>query len=175
MLRHSTVEDVVKHLDMHWNTIEEIYVWSFKKRKLRHLRYLGVDEIAVKKGRNYLTVVVDLETGHIVLIAEGRTASSLEDLLKKLKRVKAQIKAITMDMWPAYISAIMKYYSSDIIVFDRFHIISECNIMIDELRRKEAHTPELTEKNVFKGIRYLLLKGQEAIENDYKARYRLHR
>ena len=80
-----------------------------------------------------------------------------------------------MDMWQAYISTTMKYYPLDVIVFDRFHIISECNKMIDELRRKEAQTAELTEKKVFKGVRYLLLKGQESIENDYKARYRLHR
>jgi len=179
LLMHSTVEDVAKHLGMHWNTIKEIHVLAlkrrYKKRKLRHLKYLGVDEIAVKKGHNYLTVVVDLETGHVVWVAEGRTASSLGDFLKKLKRVKAQIKAIAMDMWPAYISATMKYYPLDVIVFDRFHIISECNKMIDELRRKEAQTAELTEKNVFKGVRYLLLKGQESIENDYKAQHRLHR
>ena len=179
LLRHSTVLDVVEHLSMHWNTVKEIHVLAlttkFKKRKLRHLRYIGVDEIAVKKGHNYLTVVADLETGHVVWVAEGRTASSLEEFLKKLKRVKAQIKAIAMDMWPAYISAAMKYYTSDVIVFDRFHIISECNKMIDELRRKEAQTAELTEKKVFKGVRYLLLKGQESIENDYKARHRLHR
>ena len=179
LLRHSTVLDVAEHLGMHWNTVKEIHVLAltkkFKKRKLRHLRYIGVDEIAVKKGHNYLTVVVDLETGHVVWVAEGRTAASLEEFLKKLKRVKAQIKAIAMDMWPAYISAAMKYYQSDVIVFDRFHIISECNKMIDELRRKEAQTAELTEKKVFKGVRYLLLKGQESIENDYKARYRLHR
>ena len=179
LLRHSTVLDVAEHLGMHWNTVKEIHVLAltkkFKKRKLRHLRYIGVDEIAVKKGHNYLTVVADLETGHVVWVAEGRTASSLEEFLKKLKRVKAQIKAIAMDMWPAYISAAMKYYPSDVIVFDRFHIISECNKMIDELRRKEAQTAELTEKKVFKGVRYLLLKGQESIENDYKARHRLHR
>ncbi len=179
LLKHSTVEDVAKHLGMHWNTIKDIHVRALtkklKKRKLRHLQYLGVDEIAVKKGHNYLTVVVDLLTGQVVWVAEGRKASSLEDFLKKLKRVKAQIKAIAMDMWPAYISAAKKYYPLDVIVFDRFHIISECNKMIDELRRKEAHSAELTEKDVFKGVRYLLLKGHESIENDYQAQYRLHR
>ena len=137
LLKHSTVEDVAEQLGLHWNTVKEIHVWSltrkFKTRKLRHVKYLGVDEIAVKKGHKYLTVVVDLETGHVVWVAEGRTASSLEEFLKKLKRIKAQIQAIAMDMWPAYISAAMKYYSSDVIVFDRFHIISECNKMIDEL------------------------------------------
>ncbi|HUT62835.1 MAG TPA: hypothetical protein VMZ04_02650, partial [Anaerolineae bacterium] len=38
-----------------------------------------------------------------------------------------------------------------------------CNNM-QEQRRKEAQTAELTEKHVFKGVRYLLLKGQESIE-----------
>ncbi len=94
---------------------------------------------------------------------------------RKLKRANAKIEAITMDMWPAYIKATLNYYSYDIIVFDRYHIISDCNKMIDELRRKEAQTAEKTEKNVYTGVRYLLLKGQEKIENDYKAKYRLNR
>jgi transposase len=179
LLEHSTVEDVAEHLGMHWNTIKEIHVLAltkkFTNRKLKHLRYLGVDEVAVKKGHNYLTVVVDLETGQVVWVAEGRTALSLGDFLKKLKKIKAPIRAIAMDMWPAYISATMKYYPLDVIVFDKFHIISECNKMIDELRRKEAQTAALTEKTVFKGIRYLLLKGKETIENNDKAQHRLHR
>ena len=35
-------------------------------------------------------------------------------LTRKLKRIQAQIKAIAMDMWPAYISATMKYYPSNV-------------------------------------------------------------
>ena len=80
-----------------------------------------------------------------------------------------------MDMWPAYIKETLNYYSYYVIVFDRYHIISDCNKMIDELRRKEAQTAEITEKNVFTVVRYLILKGQEKIENDYRAKYRLNR
>ena len=99
-----------------------------------------------------------------------RKSSSLEPFYRKLKCAKAKIEAIALDMWPAYIKATLNYYSYNVIVFDRYHIISECNKMIDELRRKEAQVAELTEKNVFKGVRYLLLKGQEKIENDYRAK-----
>jgi transposase len=179
LLRFTTIEDVSKHLGMSWDTVKEIHVWAlkkkFKKRKIKHLKHLGIDEIAVKKGHNYLTVVVDPDTGQVVWVAEGRKASSLEEFFKKLKQVHAPIEAIAIDMWPSYIKAVLKYYSYDVLVFDRYHIISECNKMIDELRRKEAQSVEKTEKNVFKGVRYLLLKGQEKIENDYKAQYRLNR
>jgi transposase len=179
LLRFATIEDVSKHLGMSWDTIKEIHVGALrkkvKKRKIKHLKQLGIDEIAVKKGHSYLTVVVDLDTGQVVWVAQGRKASSVEEFFKKLKQVHAPIKAIAIDMWPAYIKAVLKYYSYDVLVFDRYHIISECNKMIDELRRKEAQTVEKTDKNVFKGVRYLLLKGQEKIENDYKAKYRLQR
>ena len=47
----------------------------------------------------------------------------------------------------------------------------KCSINSEE---KKAQTAELTEKKVFKGVRYLLLKGQESIENDYKAQHRFH-
>jgi len=164
---------------MSWDTVKEIHVWAlkkkFKKRKIKHLKHLGIDEIAVKKGHNYLTVVVDLDTGEVVWVAEDRKASSLEGFFKKLKQVHAPIEAIAIDMWPSYIKAVLNYYPYNVLVFDRYHIISECNKMIDELRRKEAQTVEKTEKTVFTGVRYLLLKGQEKIENDYKAKYRLNR
>jgi len=179
LLRFTTVEDVSKHLGMSWDTVKEIHVWAlkkkFKNRTIKQLRHLGIDEIAVKKGHNYLTIVVDLDTGQVVWVAEDRKASSLEAFFKKLKHVHAPIEAIVMDMWPSYIKAVLNYYSYDILVFDRYHIISGCNKMIDELRRQEAQTVEKTEKNVFTGVRYLLLKGQEKIENDYKAKYRLNR
>jgi len=179
LLHVMTVEDVSKHLDMSWDTVKWIHVEAlnkkYKKRKLKHLKYLGVDEIAVKKGHNYLTIVVDLETGQVVWVSLDRKSSSLEPFYRKLKCAKAKIEAIALDMWPAYIKATLNYYSYTVIVFDRYHIISECNKMIDELRRKEAQVAELTEKNIFKGVRYLLLKGQEKIENNYKAKYRLNR
>jgi len=150
LLEYATIKDVANHLGMNWNTVRDIHVWAlkkrFKKRRLKHLQCLGVDEIAVRKGHSYLTVVVDLESGTIVWVSEDRKASSLSPFFKKLKQVKAPIKAIAMDMWPAYIKATLQYYSYNVIVFDRYHIISECNKVIDELRRLEVQSAEKDKK-----------------------------
>lgn len=179
LLRRTTVEDVARHLGMSWDTVKDIHLWALRrkyaKRKLRHLKYLGVDEVAVRKGHSYLTVVVDLETGAVVWVAPGRTAESLEVFLKKVKRSGARIEAIAMDMWPAYITATMNQYSSKVIVFDRYHVIAMCNRMLDEVRHGAARDASLTERNVYVGVRYLLLQGEEKIRNDQEARAKLDR
>jgi len=179
LLRHSTVEDVAQHLGMSWDTIKEIHVLSlrrkYSKRKLRHLKYLGVDEVAVRKGHSYLTVVVDLETGAVVWVAPGRTTESLDVFLARVKRSRAKIDAIAMDMWPAYITAAMKQFSSEVIVFDRYHVIAMCNHMLDEVRRGAARDASLTERDVYVGVRYLLLQGEEKIRSNQEAHEKLER
>lgn len=180
LLKRGTVEDVARHLGMSWDTVKEIHLWAlrqkFKKKKLKHVRYLGVDEIAVRRGHRYLTVVVDLETGQVVWVGDGRQSSSLEGFMRILKRRRVELRAIAMDMWPAYIKAVSKYYGQKVIVFDRYHVIQDCNRMLDELRRTEAATASLKErKEVYTGTRYLLLKGREKIEDRPEAKEKLDR
>ena len=46
---------------MSWNTVKQIHLQALQKkysrRKLRHLKYPGVDEIAVRMGHSWLTAV----------------------------------------------------------------------------------------------------------------------
>ncbi len=179
LLKAMTIEDVAKHLGMSWDTIKSIHVRAlrakFRNRRIKHLRYLGVDEIAVRKGHRYLTIVVDLENGQVVWVSEGREKASLEPFIKRLKRARVPIKAIAMDMWPAYWGAVLKHFSHDVIVFDHYHIISDYNRVLDVLRRQEAASAPDEQKTVYKGVRYLLLKGAEKISGATRARERLDR
>jgi len=84
LLKRETVEDVARHLGMSWDTVKEIHLrelkHKYKKRKLKQLRYLGVDEISVRRGHRYLTVVVDLETGEVVWVGKGEKVLLWKDL-----------------------------------------------------------------------------------------------
>ena len=177
LLKCMTVFDVARHLDMTWDTVKEIHVWAlkkkFKRRKLGGLKYLGVDEIAVKRGHNYLTIVVDLESGQVVWVGKDRNSNSLGDFLERLRRSGAKVRAIAMDMWPAYINATLRYYSNKEIVFDHYHIISDMNKVIDKLRREEFQAQGKTDREIYKGTRYLLLMGRERIEDNIEAKARL--
>jgi len=179
MLKHMTIKALAEHLRMSWDTVKGIHARALKNRlkhrRYRHLEYLGVDEVAVRKGHSYLTVVVDLSSGEVVWVAEGRDTDSLEKFMMKLKRCGAKIKAIAMDMWPAFINAAVRHFGAEVVVFDRYHIVSDYNKMLDDLRRKAAAAATVEYKDIYKGVRYLLLKGKEKIENDAEAKMKLNR
>jgi len=125
LLQFSTIKDVAKHLHMSWDTIKDIHrdflFRKFKKRRIKHLRYLGVDEIAIRKGHHSLTIVVDLTSGEIVWVAEDRKSFSLEPFIRRLHYAHVKIKGIAMDMWPDYLNAVLTYFSPEVIVFDRYY------------------------------------------------------
>jgi transposase len=179
MLKHMTIKALSEHLKMSWDTLKEIHKDALsirmKKRRYKNLEYLGVDEVAVKKGHSYLTVVVDLTSGEVVWVSECRDTNSLEEFMLRLKRSKAKIKGIAMDMWKPYINAVIRHFGAEVVVFDHYHIISDYNKTLDDLRRMEAASASIADKNIYRGVRYLLLTGKQKIENDSEAKSRLNR
>src|ERR1035437_9114620 len=79
--RHMTIKDVARHLGVGWGLVKEIHKRSlhrrFKKPKLKHLRHIAIDEISIGRGHRYLTVVLDLESGAVVFVGQGKGADSL--------------------------------------------------------------------------------------------------
>jgi len=128
LLKHMTILDVARHLGVSWDVIKEIQKRNLQKRysklKLNKLKKIAIDEISVGKGHKYLTIVLDLITGAVVFVGDGKGADALEPFWKRLKpRSAKKIKAVAIDMSPAYISAIQYNLPDASIVFDHFHII----------------------------------------------------
>ena len=77
-------------------------------------------------------------------------------------------------MSPAYIDAVTTHLPGARVVFDRFHVIKLYNDKLSELRR--AMYRELTDtmqKDVLKGVRWLLLKRSENLDPARKEPQRL--
>jgi transposase len=167
--RSMTIRDVALHLDVSWDLIKEIQKRDlsrrFAKPKLRHLRRIAIDEIAVAKGHRYLTVVMDLESGAVVFVGDGKGADALKPFWKRLRPSKAEIEAVAMDMSAAYRGAVSTNLPKAKIVFDHFHVVKLFNERLSELRRalyREA--TEMMHKEVLKGTRWLLLKNPENLD-----------
>jgi len=175
--RRTTIQHAAEHLKVGWDTIKEIQKRNlnrrFRKIKLKHLKHLAIDEISIGSGHKYLTVVLDLDSGAVVYVGEGKGADSLADFFKKLRASHAKIKAVATDMSPAYTAAVRDNLPKAIHVFDRFHIVKLFNekfsLFRQELQR-EAEGP--LAKKVLKGTRWLLLKNPENLieEKDEKKR-----
>src|SRR3954453_18732921 len=122
-----TILDVAHHLGVSWDVVKDIQKRDLSRRyarpKLKHLRRIAIDEIAVGKGHRYQTVVLDLESGAVVFVGGGKGGDALKPFWKRLRRCKAEVEAVAMDMSPAYHAAGSAYLPEARIVFDHFHVI----------------------------------------------------
>ena len=167
--RLMTIKDAAQHLGISWDTVKEIQKEDLQRRfgkpKLKHLRQIAIDEISVGKGHRYVTVVLDLESGAVVHVGEGKGGDALTAFWKRLRSSGAKVKAVAIDMSPAYIEAVSTYLPQAMIVFDRFHVIKLLNDKLSDLRRElYREATDMLQKNVLKGIRWLLLKRPENLD-----------
>jgi transposase len=178
LLRHMTIQDVADHLNVGWDLVKDIQKRDLGRRfarpKLKHLRQIAIDEISIGKGHRYLTIVLDLESGVVVFVGDGKGGDALTPFWRRLRRSGARIEAVAIDMSAAYIGAVSTYLPDATIVFDHFHVIKLFNKKLSDLRRdlyREA-TDQL-HKDVLKGTRWLLLKNPDNLNSDRKEHERL--
>lgn len=172
-----TIRDVARYLgasDTMIRGIDKKYLQQkFSKPRLRDLQVIAIDEINVGKKR-FLTIVIDWQTGAIVFVGEGKGGNALKPFWKRLHGSKAKIKAVATDMSSAYYAAVMENLPNAKHVFDRFHIVKLMNDKLTQLRRelqREAET--MLDKKVLKGLRWLLLKHNEDLDESKNERTRL--
>jgi len=169
--RRMTIRDVAVHLDVSWDVIKDFQKRDLSRRfarpKLKHLRHLAIDEIAIAKGHRYLTVVLDLDSGAVVFVGDGKGAKALQPFWKRLRGSKAKIEAVAMDMSAAYREAVSTNLREAKIVFDRFHVMKLFNEKLSDLRRAlHREATDVMQKEVLKGTRWLLLKAAENLDEE---------
>lgn len=119
---------------------------------------LSIDEKSFRKGHHYITVLSHPHSGCVLDVGEDRTKESVKSLLNKslTNEQLHQVKAISMDMWKAFISTAQEMLPNAAIVHDRFHLVKYLNEAIDKVRRREVKQHE-----ELKNSRYALLKNPE--------------
>lgn len=108
-----TVTEVAQHLKLDWKTVKEIdkqYLEAkYDQINYDGLRILAVDEIAIKSGHRYLTIVLDYETGRVIHVGKDRKAKTLNRFFNQLTaKQKKSIEAVVMDMWDPFIKSVKK-------------------------------------------------------------------
>jgi transposase len=100
--------------------------------RLDRIYRIGVDEIAYRKGRKFLTVVADHDTGRVLFVGEGRTQYVFGEFLTSLGEAgREQIEAVSMDMTPIYRKATIAHVPHAAICLDPFHVIKWASEALD--------------------------------------------
>jgi len=176
--RHMTIQDVAQHLQVGWDTVKDIQARSLKRRfgkpKLHKLKQIAIDEIAIGKGHRYITVVLNLLSGVVVFVGDGKGAEALKPFWRRLRRSGAKVVAVATDMSKAYIQAVRDNLPKAVHVFDHFHVIKLCNEKLSALRRElYDRLSSDAERKVLKGTRWLLLKNPENLDGKRNEQERL--
>lgn len=173
-----TVLDVARKVGVSWGFIKGIdknhLEQHYAKPRLKDVKYIAIDEFAVEKGHQYMTVVLDLKSGHVLYVGEGKSAATLAPFWKRIKSSGAKIKAVAIDMAPAFIESVQSNLPKASIIFDRFHIVQKLNEHLSNIRR-ELHRDEVArnKRDVLKGTRWLLLKKRDNLVDEQKEKERL--
>jgi len=130
------------------------------------LRRIGFDEISVRKGQRYLTVVVDHHTGRLVWAAPGRDRKTVEKFLDLLGDERcARLELVSCDMAEWITRPISERCPRAVVCLDPFHIVKLATDALDEIRREvwnEARRAgEIALAKDLKGARFALWKNPE--------------
>lgn len=174
---HMTIQDAADHVGMSWDTVKDIQKRDLTRRyaepPLKGLRRIAIDEIAVRKGHRYLTVVMDLDSGRVVFVGQGKGANALQPFWRLLKKARAAPEAVAIDMSAAYIAAVERNLPLAKIVFDQFHLVQLVNRTLSDLRRATQRTADAAGRKTVKGLRFILLKHEEKLDEGHRERERL--
>lgn len=88
LCRTGTKVVVAKKVYLLWNKVKVILELAHSRKfscpDINGMRYIGFDEIAVADRHVYMTFVVNLKTGRLVYVGNGKGADGLDDLRPKL-------------------------------------------------------------------------------------------
>lgn len=168
LMNFATIENVANLLGVSWSLIKNIHKEylrrEYQKPDLGSLKYIGIDEFSIRKGHQYMTIFINLETGEIIHAVEGKSMESVTPFILELKENAKQLKAIAIDMNAAYASVARSHLPKVDVVFDRFHVSALLNATIEEIRRDQQARCNHVGLKVIKGMRFLLLSNYENLD-----------
>jgi len=153
------------------------------KSKPTELKRLGIDEIALIKGKgNYCAVLIDLDKSKLIGIMPVRTQAEISQVMRGWgTEVLESIEEVSIDLWKGYKNLVIELMPNVQVVADRFHVMAQINQELDIQRKREKREAEdliktakkLEEKakheQVLEGLKkskYVLLKNKKDLSEE---------
>lgn len=147
------------------------------KKPTEFSEYLGIDEFKLHNGYRFATHITDLQTGHILWIAEGKKKQVVYDFIDHVGlEWMSHVKAVACDMNSDFQEAFTEKCPHIQIVFDHFHIVKNFNEKVVSAIRKDEQIRLKKEGNeeaakLLKGSKYILTSNRSTLqEKDEEAR-----
>ncbi len=159
-----TAAQAARLIDEHdtrvWRVLQHYVERARAEADFSEVTTVGVDETSRRRGHNYISVFMDLDTEHsrVLFATEGKNTQTVEAFKQDLEAHGGraeQIEEACLDMSVAFISGLTKQFPNVQLTFDNFHLMQLLGKAVDQVRREEQPThPEL------KGTRYVWLNNE---------------
>ncbi len=161
--------DTAKSFNTSWDNVCRSVKWvvsyGLKHRDLSDVSAIGVDEVAYKKGHQYMTLIYQIDKGkkRLLGVIKDRTELALSGFFDDQGTAWcAKIKVVCSDMWKPYLNVIKSCLPNALNVLDRFHIVKKLTEAVDNTRREEARRlKEEGYEPILQKSRYSFLKRPE--------------
>lgn len=123
-----------------WRMLFKHIAAAYAEADFGNVCCVGVDELAVRKGQNYLSVFADLVAKRVIFATEGADQHVWAAFVQALEEHNGHRHAITqvsMDMNGHYERGIKDNCRNAQMVYDKFHVIAHANKAVDGVRRSE--------------------------------------
>ena len=138
----SKVAEVVGETDTRlWRMLFRQVDAAYAEVDFSNVCCVGVDELSVRKGHEYVSVFADLVRKRVLFATEGKDHSTWLAFVAALEKHNGHRHAVTqvsMDMSPAYQKGVRETCRNAQVVFDKFHVLAHANKGVDEVRRVEV-------------------------------------
>jgi transposase len=145
-----------------YGAVSWVVQYGLAHRDLSGIVAVGIDEVCVRVGRVFWTLVYQIDPGMTRLLEIGwdRSKAALEFCLEELgPAVCHSIRFVCSDLWRPDLEVVRERLPQGLHIVDRFHIRQEQNQAIDEIRKAEARA--LADTGLaprLKHLRWALLK-----------------
>jgi transposase len=164
-------KNVVKDIDK--KRLQELYTTDGGKKLIKpekQAKFLGIDEFKLHNGRRYATHIIDLETGHVLWIQNGKKKQVVYDFIDHVgMEWMSGVEAVACDMNSDFQEAFEERCDWIQPVFDYFHIVKNFNDKVVSEVRKDEQRRLYEEGNVeaakaLKKTRYILMSNRATLQ-----------
>ncbi|MCB0263692.1 MAG: transposase [Calditrichaeota bacterium] len=127
------------------------------------VKKIGYDETSRKKGHHYVSIFLDLESGALLWVEEGKSAQTVSQSVQAMEEQgfsKGNITDVSIDFSPAFQAGCQENFPNAMITFDKFHVCQLHQKAMNNARKTLARQRNQTFN------KWLFLKPCENLETE---------
>jgi transposase len=159
------VAEVTGESDMRlWRMLFKHIDGAYAQADFCNVCCVGVDEMSLRRGHEYISVFADLVAKRVIFATEGCDKETWKAFVQALEAHNGHRHAITqvsMDMSAAYEGGVKENCHNAQVVFDKFHVIANASKRVEQVRRAEVRLGDQDIRDALRKSQWLWRKNPE--------------